>query len=467
MSPQTLDLGTTATGRPFTMPLDAAVQTFAILAIRGAGKTCTATVIAEEFCRARLPWICFDPVGVWWGIRATHEGKPGGFPVVVIGGDHADIPLERTAGAKVAEALMAEPVAAVIDLSTESKRFWHTFLTDFCLALMTMSPEIPRHLFIEEAPEFVPQRTRVELTARCKEAIDRIVRLGRNRGYGCTLISQRPATVDKDVLSQCENLLVLRTVGTHDRKALQEWIEAKASDRQLDTFWKELASLPNGTAWWWSPHWLGRFEKVRIRERMTYHPGATRQVGKAAKSVALADVGQFVEKLRRQLTKTSVPAGATGLVRPPRSSVVGTGTVETGTGRVLSVEVDVDKLQVMARQLADWRGRAQAAEQKLEAVRKLLRPDYEALRALFDELKAGEIVQADGHLYGPWLEKAGGKGCKRLLEVMIERRELTKHQLATLATVSFKSSTFRGYMAWLKRNGLVEVDGETVRLRNL
>ena len=45
-----------------------------------------------------------------------------------------------------------------------------------------------------------------------------------------------------------------------------EWIEAKATARGLEKFLGELASLPNGTAWFWSPHWLNLFERVRIRE---------------------------------------------------------------------------------------------------------------------------------------------------------------------------------------------------------
>src|SRR5437762_4748977 len=186
---QNLNLGLTVSGKQFTLPLDASVQTFALLAIRGAGKTSTAAVIAEEMCKASLPWICFDPVGVWWGMRANSEGKPSGFPVVVIGGEHADIPLEKNAGAKIAEALASENVFAVIDVSMESKHTWRQFLTEFSLGLMQLNPESPRHLFIEEAPEFVPQRTKVALTAQCKEDVERLVRLGRNGGYGCTLIS--------------------------------------------------------------------------------------------------------------------------------------------------------------------------------------------------------------------------------------------------------------------------------------
>lgn len=49
-----LNLGTTISGKRFTLPDDAITQTLAILAIKGAGKTSTAVVIAEETARARI-----------------------------------------------------------------------------------------------------------------------------------------------------------------------------------------------------------------------------------------------------------------------------------------------------------------------------------------------------------------------------------------------------------------------------
>src|SRR5438445_6375727 len=123
-----LTLGLTTSGKAFTLPLDAVTQTFAILAIRGAGKTCTAAVFAEEMCKARLPWICFDPVGVWWGMRATADGKPSGFPVVVIGGEHADLPLDKHGGGETAEALASETIFAVLDACQARTPHWPQFL---------------------------------------------------------------------------------------------------------------------------------------------------------------------------------------------------------------------------------------------------------------------------------------------------------------------------------------------------
>lgn len=456
-----LHLGHTASGQIFFLPLEAVTQTFAILAIRGAGKTTTAAVMAEEMYKRGLPWICFDPVGVWWGMRADAKGNPSGCQVVVIGGEHGDIPLEKHSGARIAEALASENVFAVIDVSVESKNTWRHFLTEFCLQLMQMNPASPRHLFLEEAPEFVPQRSNITTTAQCKEAVERLVRLGRNRGYGCTLISQRPARVDKDVLSQCENLFVMRTTGPHDRHALEEWIEAKATERGLDKFLSGVASLPNGEAWFWSPQWLNKFERVKIRARETFHPGATRMIGAASVPVSLADVGDFVDRLRRQLAKrqVAVPEKVERRVIEFSNGM----RIESGNETTLAVENAALRQQLSAERL----GRAEI-EKRLETVRTWLKPQFETLQALFTQLGNDKPVgRVDRSVYEPWLAKASRTGCRRLLEALLERPELSKAQLGTLTGVSYKTSTFRSYMAWLKRNALVEVDGDTVRLRQV
>jgi len=76
--------------RGLKLPLEAITQTFGILAVRGAGKTYTGAVIAEEMIATGMPVVIADPIGVWWGLRSE-------FPVVIFGGDHGDVPLETGA----------------------------------------------------------------------------------------------------------------------------------------------------------------------------------------------------------------------------------------------------------------------------------------------------------------------------------------------------------------------------------
>lgn len=64
------------------IPINATTKTFAILAKRGAGKTYTAGVLAEEFAHSNIPFVVFDPIDVWWGLRLDKKGKGKGLPVV-------------------------------------------------------------------------------------------------------------------------------------------------------------------------------------------------------------------------------------------------------------------------------------------------------------------------------------------------------------------------------------------------
>lgn len=275
MAGELLWLGKDATG-PFTLPLSLLTHTVAILAKKGAGKTYLAGVLEEEFAKHSLPFVVLDPVGVHYGIRSNRDGRKSAYNVVVFGGRHGDIPIERHMGAAVAQAVVEENLSCIVDLTELSKTAWREFTRDFCRELYRIN-STPRHVFIEEATEFIPQSRRPELQ-EAYEAVERLVRLGRNRGLGCTLISQRSAQVAKDVLTQIDILIALRTVGPQDRKALLDIFESVLEEHQLpqlEEFKRTIARLPNGTAWVWSPELLGCFTEVTVRQRETYHAGAT------------------------------------------------------------------------------------------------------------------------------------------------------------------------------------------------
>ena len=484
-----LNMGMLSNGEKFTLPIDSVSETFAILGIRGSGKSSTAAVMAEEMCLANLPWIAIDPVSVWWGLRSTCDGKPSNFPVVVFGGPKGDLPIDRDSGRKIAEALISERVFAVIDLSQESKRTWRRFVTDFSLALMEANPAEPRHIFIEEAPELVPQRTKVALTAECKEAVERLIRLGRNRGYGVTLISQRPATVDKDCLSQSSNLIVLRTIGPHDRKALKEWLGEKQAGEGEESYLKQLDSLPDGEGFFWSPAWLSQFERIKIRPRTTFHPGATRKLGTVIKSAMMSDVAGFVEKVRRQLTRKSVPVAKRDA--PQMTLYEGHPSLNAGTAIPSVVneptfmalakdheQLDLENaglkktLSVLNEKIRRYESRLAVFEGKFSAVEKLrgfFAPEYRALKALFEDVQIdhGSNGSGDPVIYMPWLEKAGGGTRRKMLEVVLERKELTRAQLSTLSGCSIRSSGFNNNLSWMRVNRLIDTEGEVVKLMSV
>ena len=175
-----------AVGPDLRFPLDAITQSIALLAVRRAGKSNAAAVMAEEMHRAGLPWVAIDPKGDWWGLRSSADGKSPGLPVPIFGGLHGDMPLVPEAGKLIAELITEENLTCVLDVSEfASKAAQMRFLTDLGEHLFRLhgrNPQ-PRHLFLEEADEFIPQRVMRE-QARCVGAWTKIVKQGGSRGLG-------------------------------------------------------------------------------------------------------------------------------------------------------------------------------------------------------------------------------------------------------------------------------------------
>lgn len=443
-----LKIGRIESDGDFMLPIDASIERFAFIGISGAGKTSAATVLAEEFCKNRQPWIAYDPTGVWWGLKHGTKSHAG-YPVVVIGGQHGDLPLDKNKGAQIAEALISENVFAVIDVKAESKTTWRKFLTEFSLRLLDFSPDVPRHIFIEEASDFAPQRTRVRVTAECKEAIERLVRTGRNNGYGSSLINQRPATVDKDILSQVGNLFVLRTIGKHDRKALYEWMESNWQDvASAKSFLDKLPKLDDGHGWFWSPQWLKQFLPFEIRRRETFHPGETRRSSGTNVPGEIADATEFIERLKRQLGKKTFAVSDHG------------GEIKKHEIDKSSHEFDMLRTEKerLFNQLNEERDLRRKAEERLTAVKALLSPQWEQMQKIFAEVSVnGNVAQSDAGDYEIWLQKFRGSK-KKILEIFIQRGRLNKKQAQILTGLG--KDSIRIYFDELRRASLIRQDGD-------
>lgn len=284
------------------IPINAATKTFAILAKRGAGKTYTAGVLAEEFSKNDVPFVVFDPIDVWWGLRVDNTGKGKGLPIVVFGLEHADIPLTRDMGREIARAVVRENISCVISTFGMPKVAMRHLIAEFAEELLNIN-NTPRHIFIEEAHEFVPQRVQ-GAGAKCFSAVESLVVMGRNRGIGVSLINQRAATINKDVLTQLDTLIALRNVGPQDRKALRDWVEFHTAEGDFDKFMASLPSLPTGEAWIWSPEFMGIFERIQIRKRETFHPDREKLgVNFEMPKLDSIDIESFISKFKASIEK--------------------------------------------------------------------------------------------------------------------------------------------------------------------
>jgi hypothetical protein len=285
--------------KEISLPIDAVTQTLAAIGRKGAGKTYLATMIAEQMLDAKAQVVVIDPVGNWWGLRVDSDGKSKGKEIFVIGGEHGDVPLLPDSGARVARLIVEKNISAVLDVSSfrigEHKRFAADFAEEFFHLKKTNKG--PVHVFIEEAQKIIPQRVGPD-EARMVGAFEQIVRLGRNYGIGATLITQRPQSVNKEVLSQVECLCVLQVTGPHERKALEEWVYEAGADRKLVG---ELPGLAQGEGYVWSPAWLRIYERVHFSKKTTFDASATPEVGKATKAASLSAVD--IDALREDMAE--------------------------------------------------------------------------------------------------------------------------------------------------------------------
>lgn len=441
----------------FALPLDLVVQQVGILARTGAGKTNTAVVIAEELLAAQQQIVIIDPPGAWWGLRSSYDGDAPGYPVIVLGGDHGDLPLENSGGAVIADLVVDEGVSVVLDLSNFSNRELTTFVTAFAerLYFRKGSERDPLLLIVEEADEVAPQRPMHE-QARMLGAMERLVKRGRMRGVGTLLITQRSASLNKNLLSQIEVLIALQTTDPRDIKAIDEWVERHGDQERRKQLLEEIASLPTGTAFVWSPAWLRVFEKVRFRRRRTYDSSATPKPGErrvAPKTLADVDLAQLETRLASTIerAKEDDPRELRRRIAELERELA-KGKVETVIQRVevpVFDPADIDRLAELARGIssaaniiADVANDIQLAVQRGQAATTPAprQPSLTAPKPATPKPANGPELRA---------------GERRMLQVLARHLELTRTQLGTLAGFTPSGGTFTTYLSTLKRNGLI------------
>lgn len=244
-------------------------QHIAILGKTGSGKTYLAKWIAEYLLAAKRRVCIIDPTGVWFGLRSDASGKKAAFPIVVFGGEHADVPLGRNHGAAIAEIVGTTDTPAVLDTRLMTVGDRTQFFTDFGEALLRKNKG-PLHLIIDEAHLFAPQgRVNDPQSGKMLHAANNLVSLGRGVGLRVILISQRPAKLHKDSLTQAETLIAMRLIAPQDRRAVEDWIGEWADPKQGAELLKSLPSLPTGEGWLWSPE-AGILQRQKFPRIITY-----------------------------------------------------------------------------------------------------------------------------------------------------------------------------------------------------
>jgi hypothetical protein len=298
-----------------SLPLEAVTQTIAILAKRRAGKSYTMRRLVEQLFQARQQVVMVDPKGDQWGVRSAADGKAPGMPIVILGGERGDVPLESSSGEVVAKLVVEERVSVLLDLSLFRKSEVATFMTAFMENLYRLKAReiyrTPMMLVIDEADAIAPQKPQ-KGEERMLGAAEDIVRRGGQRGIGCVLVTQRSAVLNKNVLTQAQMLVALRTIAPQDLAAMNAWIDVHGTPEQRKTLMESLPSLPIGDAWFWSPGWPtaeGIFKRTHVLPIETFDSGKSPEPGvKPVEPKNLADVD--LDALKGQMAATIEKAKA-------------------------------------------------------------------------------------------------------------------------------------------------------------
>lgn len=497
-------------GQGFNLPLAIADDVIAIVGRRGRGKTTTAVVIVEELHKAGERFAVLDPIGVWYGLRSSRDGKGPGIPVVVMGGDHGDVPLEEGAGKVVAQFLAAHKASVVLDLSHFRKAPMVRFAADFLEELYHKN-RAPLHVVLDEADRFAPQRVMGE-TARLVGAAEDVCKMGRAHGLHPILITQRPAGLNKNVLELAGLMVAHALTGPNDRKALDGWVKENADEDQRAAFTAALPGLKRGVAWFWQPD-EDIFRQVAVRDRETYDSSATPTEGgqrKGPRVLAPVDlealkarIADTIERqkaddpkeLRRQLAEArgklgqaerdlaTVRAANVALASKPKGApkpALAAAQLKRIDAALARLGKDTDRLEAACTALDSARDRLAQAQQVVVSELGLVRTAIERASGSEERGAVGaagapgwragrQAVPAAAIPAAPRAEPLAprpdavvegmGKGEAAVLTAIAQHPEgATRDQVSLLA--GYKRSTRDLYVQRLGRAGLVEQRGD-------
>jgi hypothetical protein len=148
-------------------------------------------------------------------------------------------------------------------------------------------------LIVEEAHNYCPERGFG--TAVSSNILRTVASEGRKFGMGLCIVSQRPAKVDKNIISQCNTNIILKVTNPNDLKAIIQSVEGLTSQT-----YNEIQRLPIGVA-------LISGASIQIPIMMEVR---TRETNHGGKSVTVFKDGEptdFVPKIPKMPAPPSPP----------------------------------------------------------------------------------------------------------------------------------------------------------------
>jgi len=284
----------------------------------------------------------------------------------------------------------------------------------------------PFFLVVEEAHNFCPERGYGE--AKSSAIIRSIAAEGRKFGLGLCIITQRPARVEKSVLSQCTSQMALQVTNPGDLKAISNSFEGITSETE-----SEIRNLPIGRALIMGASDYPVF--VNIRVRRSRHGGRAKTF----------DLEKPIEDYNASDSTDTLPTKP--VPKKPTS------------GAKRSIYVFEPKISLKDIKLIE--------KSKIDKISVVLKPcllvscekDSSNFQLLFDLNKPQMLVFTD-KLNGVNIPKnvSGlSPNQKKVLTVISNQHQTTTSELFVKTGLSFNEVS--GVVASLARQGLIKIDG--------
>jgi len=226
----------------------------------GSGKSNTASVIAENLLDSGYGLLIVDIDGEYYGLKEEYE-------ILHVGADEeCDIQVTTEHAEKIANLALEQNVPIILDISSfldddEAE----ALLTEVSKQLFAKAKKLkqPFLMLVEEVHEWIPENGSV---GEVGKMLIKIGKRGRKHGLGIVGISQRPADVKKDYITQCDWLVWHRLTWNNDTKVVRRVLDGEYASAVED--------LNDGEAFMMTD-WSESVRRVQFHRKQTFDAGAT------------------------------------------------------------------------------------------------------------------------------------------------------------------------------------------------
>ena len=248
-------------GSPVELPVvDVLTGRSFITGKSGSGKSNTASVVIENLLSNGFPVMIVDTDGEYYGLKEEYEILHAGAD------DECDIVVSPEHAEKLATLALEENVPIILDVSgyleedTANKLLLEVVKQLFAKEKRLKKPFL---LVVEECHEYIPEGGGIDETGKM---LIKVGKRGRKHGLGIVGISQRPADVKKDFITQCDWLCWHRLTWDNDTKVVGRILGSKYASAVED--------LGDGEAFLMTD-WDESIRRIQFHRKQTFDAGAT------------------------------------------------------------------------------------------------------------------------------------------------------------------------------------------------